>query len=158
MNLSEQTQYLQQLSTQQISNIENISKIYQELVDCITEHNHKYYIENTPIISDTEYDQLFDFLKKIEEEFPYLISNNSPTQSLIGQIAEGFEKADHKVPLLSLENSYTTQDLFDFDERVKKILQKQGVFDYKYSIEPKYDGVSVELIYQNGEFLQAITR
>jgi len=158
MNLSQQTQYLQQLSTQNISNIENISKVYQELIDCITQHNHNYYIENSPIISDIEYDQLFDFLKKVEEEFPYLISNNSPTQSLIGQIAEGFNKADHKVPLLSLENSYNTQDLFDFDERVKKILQKQGISDYKYTIEPKYDGVAVELIYQNGEFLQAITR
>jgi DNA ligase (NAD+) len=159
MNLSEQTQQLQQLSkTQNLADIPNIKEIYQQLIDTLTEHNHLYYVQASPIISDMEYDQLFDFLKKIEEEYPHFISSNSPTQSLIGQISEGFEKADHSIPLASLENSYNAQDLFDFDERVRKILNKKGVFDYKYTIEPKYDGLSVELIYKKGELYQAITR
>lgn len=159
MFLSEQTQKLQQLSQiQNFAELPNIKEIYQQLIDTLTEHNHLYYIEGKPIISDSEYDQLFVFLKKIEEEYPHLISGNSPTQSLIGQIAEGFEKANHKIQLASLENSYNATDLFDFDERVRKILQKHGVNDYKYTIEPKYDGLSVEIIYQDGEFHQAITR
>ena len=149
MSLSEQTQKLQHLLTTELSHISNLPEIYQELMDCLTEHNHLYYIQAKSIISDKEYDQLFDFLKKIEEEYPHLISSNSPTQSLIGQIADGFEKANHSVPLLSLENSYNAQDLFDFDERVKKILIKSEISDYKYSIEPKYDGISVEFIYEN---------
>ena len=84
MTLSEQTQYLQSLiSTEDLNKLDNISGIYQELIDCITEHNHRYYLQNAPIISDFEYDQLFNFLKRIESEFPQLITSNSPTQALI---------------------------------------------------------------------------
>ena len=84
MTLSEQTQYLQSLiSTEDLSKIDNISGIYQELIDCITEHNRRYYLQNAPIISDVEYDQLFSFLKRIESEFPQLITSNSPTQALV---------------------------------------------------------------------------
>jgi DNA ligase (NAD+) len=66
----------------------DIKDIYQQLIDCLTNHNHLYYVENNPILSDKEYDDLFTYLKKIEEYFPHLISSNSPTQSLIGQISE----------------------------------------------------------------------
>ena len=84
MTLSEQTQYLQSLmSTENLSKLENISDIYQKLIDCITEHNRRYYLQNAPIISDVEYDQLFSFLKRIESEFPQLITSNSPTQARI---------------------------------------------------------------------------
>ncbi len=84
MTLSEQTQHLQTLiNTSDLSKLSNIGEIYQELIDCITEHNRRYYLQNAPIISDFEYDKLFDFLKRIESEFPQLISSNSPTQALI---------------------------------------------------------------------------
>jgi DNA ligase (NAD+) len=159
MSLFEQTQRLQDLSTtSHLSELPVIKDLYQTLIDTLTEHNHLYYVKGAPIISDAEYDQLFDFLERIEEEFPYLISSNSPTQSLIGQIADGFSKANHKVPLLSLENSYSADDLFDFDERVKRILNKYDIGTCQYRIEPKYDGVSVELIYQEGILTKAITR
>jgi DNA ligase (NAD+) len=159
MSLSQQTQHLQQLATtSDLTTLSPIKDLYQSLIDNLTEHNHLYYVQAKPIISDTEYDQLFEFLEKIETEFPYLISSNSPTQSLIGQIAEGFTKANHQVPLLSLENSYTAADLLDFDERVKKMLIKNDITDYHYTIEPKYDGLSVELLYQDGELVKAITR
>jgi DNA ligase (NAD+) len=159
MSLSEQTQFLQGLmTTTPLTTLPNIKDIYQQLIDTLTEHNHLYYVKEKPIISDTEYDQLFDFLKRIEEEFPYLISGNSPTQSLIGQVSEGFTKAQHKIPLLSLENSYNPKDLYDFDERTRKVLAKGEIFEYTYRVEPKYDGLSVELIYSDGEFVKAITR
>jgi DNA ligase (NAD+) len=84
MTLSEQTQYLQKfINTPDLSKLSNIGEIYQELIDCITEHNRRYYLQNAPIISDFEYDQLFNFLKRIESEFPQLITSNSPTQALI---------------------------------------------------------------------------
>ena len=159
MTLSEQTQYLQTfLNITDLTKLQNIGEIYQEFIDCITEHNRRYYLQNTPIISDFEYDQLFNFLKRIESEFPQLISSNSPTQALIWQISEWFEKAEHKTPLLSLENSYNTQDLKEFDERVQKALTKEWIYKYFYIVEPKYDGLSVELIYKDWEFKQAITR
>lgn len=163
-------------------NIENksekeISIIYQQLIDCITDYNHLYYIENNPIISDLEYDQLFDYIKKIEEYFPYLISWNSPTQTLIGQISDWFNQAQHTTKLLSLENTYNSQDLLDRDERVRKNLSKPVILsetknpenniiwnpqntssDIIYTIEPKFDWISVELIYKNWKLHQAITR
>jgi DNA ligase (NAD+) len=83
MTLSEQTQYLQTfINTPDLSKLQNIREVYQELIDCVTEHNRRYYLQNAPIISDFEYDQLFNFLKRIESEFPQLITSNSPTQAL----------------------------------------------------------------------------
>lgn len=142
----------------------DIKAIYQKLIDCITDHNHRYYVENNPILSDKEYDDLFTYLKKIEDYFPHLISSNSPTQQLIGQISEWFSQAKHTTPQLSLENSYNAQDLIDRDEFIIKHLQKnntentQGTIPYSYILEPKFDGISVEVIYKNWYLHQAITR
>ncbi len=182
MTLSENTQKLQKyiLENTKISEIQDseISKIYQELIDCITDHNHLYYIKSAPIISDLEYDQLFDYLKKIEEHFPYIISSNSPTQKLVNQIQDDFKKADHKVPMLSLENSYNSEDLKEREERILRILEKNSIKNTEklnaetlkhwniealkqkptYIIEPKFDWISIELIYENWIFKQAITR
>ncbi|HKL43987.1 MAG TPA: NAD-dependent DNA ligase LigA, partial [Candidatus Absconditabacterales bacterium] len=163
MNLSEKTQKLQNYikSNQNISNISqsDIQKIYQELIDCIIDHNHLYYIESDPIISDVEYDQLFDYLKKIEQSFPYIISGDSPTQKLVNQIQDDFKKANHKMPMLSLENSYNSEDLIERERRILRILEKAGITQKPtYYIEPKFDGISIELIYENGIFKQAITR
>ena len=136
-----------------------LAHTYQNLIDTLIEHNHLYYIESSPIISDYEYDQLFSYLKNIEEIAPHLITSNSPTQSLIGQISEGFAKADHRTPLLSLENSYNAQDLTNRDTRIKKILEKSDQnCSFFYRLEPKFDGISCEIIYQNWLLTQAITR
>lgn len=136
-----------------------ITYIYQELIDCLVDLNHAYYIENNPIVSDKEYDDLFDYLKKIEEYFPHIISWNSPTQWLVWQIAEWFNQVSHKVKLTSLENTYNAQDLIDRDERIKKIITKNWLdTNVSYSVEPKFDGLSVELFYIDGKFVQAITR
>jgi len=138
-----------------------ISNIYQQLIDCISDHNHKYYIENNPIISDKEYDELFSYIKKIEEYFPYIISNNSPTQQLIGQIAEWFLQAEHKQKLLSLENTYNAEDITDRENRIKKELKKKYIDEnlwIDFVITPKFDWISVELIYRNKKLRKAITR
>ncbi len=163
MTLPEQTKILQAYikenkNISQISQTE-ISKIYQDLIDCITDHNHIYYIESSPIISDFEYDELFDYLKRIEEYFPFLISGNSPTQKLINQIQEWFQKMEHTNPMLSLENSYNAQNLFEREERLLKILEKAEISEKPtYYIEPKFDGLGIELIYQDWIFQSAITR
>ena len=92
MDLSQQTKIIQSF-IQTHHNVgklseKEVSDFYIELIDCLVDHNHQYYIETKPIISDKEYDELFDYLKKIEEHFPQLITSNSPTQGLIGQVSE----------------------------------------------------------------------
>ncbi len=136
---------------------------YNQLIQCLTEHNHRYHIQAAPIISDYEYDQLFSYLKKIEEYYPNLISQDSPTQSLVEQSSdtrEWFSKAKHKTKLLSLQNSYNENGLKDFDKTVQKILSKsvKTQEDIEYYCEPKFDWISVELIYKNRKLTQAITR
>ncbi len=163
MSLSENTKKLQKYikENKNISNISqsDIQKIYQELIDCITDHNHLYYIQSSPIISDFEYDQLFDYLKKIEQSFPYMISWDSPTQKLVNQIQDDFKKANHKIPMLSLENSYNAKDLIEWEKRILRILEKAWIkHKPTYYIEPKFDWISIELIYKNWIFKQAITR
>ena len=130
MGLREQTNAIQWF----IRNHENPWKIsekdihnfYSEIIDCLIDHNHQYYIENSPIISDKEYDQIFAYLKKIEEHFPQFITSNSPTQWLIGQISEWFLQAKHETKLLSLENTYNAKDLEERNERIYKILEKNN--------------------------------
>ncbi len=165
MSIAEQTKKIHNFIQEnpivdEISDFDILYKIYWKLIDIIVDHNHLYYINNEPIISDWEYDQIFAYLKKIEELHPELISSNSPTQWLVGQISEGFAQARHVVKLASLENSYNAQDLLDWAERVKKLLEKSDLEDKNvlYSIEPKFDGLSVELIYRDGKLSQAITR
>jgi len=176
-------QFIQQNPSPNTISEGQISPLYQQFIDCLTDHNHLYYIESSPIISDKEYDDLFSYLKQIEEYFPHIISSNSPTQNLIGQIQEGFSQATHQTPMLSLENSYNTQDLADRDEFIAKHLTKNWTtaktfqpiessdpiniteqikeankVKYSYYIEPKFDGIGVEVIYKNGQLYQAITR
>lgn len=166
MTLSETTKKLQFQIEKHISFSDFTEKeiilLYQELIDCLTDHNHLYYIENQPIISDYEYDQLFDFLKKIEEYNPYLISSDSPTQSLIWQKQDWFNQAEHKIALLSLENTYNAKHLDERSNRINKIIEKTENRNYPkeifFVIEPKFDGISVEIIYKDGKLNQAITR
>ncbi|MBS8121976.1 NAD-dependent DNA ligase LigA [Candidatus Vampirococcus lugosii] len=134
--------------------IENTFDYYQNLIEVLIYHNNLYYIYNTPSISDYQYDLLFDLLKKIEKENQDIISPNSPTQRLVGQIQNSYKTYNHDFPMLSLENAYDTKDLFEKDKFIKKRLNTE----FNYSLEPKFDGSSVELIYKNGVFEKAITR
>lgn len=166
MTLWEKTQELQKkiAKNQDLNKFSehDIKNIYQDFIDCLTDHNHLYYIDSAPIISDVEYDELFTYLKKIEEYFPHIISSNSPTQNLIWQleVQDWFIKANHETPLLSLENSYNAEDLYKREEKNKKIIEKTNTWTKKlsYYIEPKFDGISVELIYKDWILSQAITR
>ena len=117
-----------------------------------------YYIKSQTIISDSQYDALFSYLKMIEELNPDMIHPDSPTQKLTYQLQDEFFQAQHHIPLLSLENSYNAQDLADWNESLQKLYAKEGVEEYSFICQPKYDGICIELVYENGELVKAITR
>jgi len=119
----------------------------------INYHNHKYYVEHNPVISDYEFDQLLKKLENLEAHFPDLITPYSPTQRVGEQPLEGFETVEHKVPMLSLANTYSPEELRDFDVRVKKTVE-----DVTYVVEPKIDGAGVALYYEKGLFIRGATR
>ncbi len=121
-------------------------------------HERKYYLENNPLISDFEYDTLFKQLEKIELENPLFVSPDSPTQRVSVDITDEFRKAAHTVPMLSLENSYNDDDLLDFDKSIKKLAGLPDDSDIAYCVEPKYDGGSIALVYENDVLVRAATR
>jgi DNA ligase (NAD+) len=128
-------------------------KHIKKLREDINYHNHKYYIENNPIISDYEYDMLLKKLETLEAEYPDLITPDSPTQRVGGEPLKGFKTVEHKIAMLSLDNAYSYDELREFDGRIKK-----NVSDVEYVCEPKIDGVSIALIYENGVFVRGATR
>jgi DNA ligase (NAD+) len=118
-------------------------------------HNDKYYVENAPEISDYDYDMLIKQVKDIESQYPDLVTKDSPTQSIGKDAREGFKKHKHIMPMLSIDNTYSPDELMDFDKRVKKNLLGQKI---SYTAELKIDGASVSLFYRNGVFQEGSTR
>ena len=127
----------------------------EELRKTIEYHNKKYYDDDDPEISDFEYDMLNNELKNLEKEFPDLITADSNTQKVGGHVKEGFSEVTHEVPLQSLQDVFSIEELEEFDKRVKKQLEGQTV---NYVVETKIDGLSVALEYVNGEFVRGATR
>ncbi len=130
-------------------------KKIQELTDQVNYHNDLYYQKNKTEISDFEFDQLLEELNKLEKEFPELKQPDSPTQRVGGTITKEFASVVHQYPMLSLGNTYSQQELEDFDGRVAKGLDGDA---YEYFCELKFDGVSISLIYENGLLAKGITR
>lgn len=131
-------------------------KRYSELKKLISEHDYNYHKLDRPTISDYEYDQLFAELLELEEKNPDLDRTDSPSQRVGGEVLSVFEKAAHRVPMLSLSNSYSPEDIFAFDERIKKHLRSTDPVEYL--CELKFDGLSMELVYEQGILTKAITR
>jgi DNA ligase (NAD+) len=125
-----------------------------ELRKQINYHNHRYYMLSDPEISDYDFDMLLEELIRLEKDFPEFGDDNSPSRRVGGGITKDFETVAHKYPMLSLSNSYSREELLDFDERVKKGLGKET----KYVCELKYDGVAIGITYLNGKFTRAVTR
>ncbi len=134
----------------------HLEKRLVELRTLLTEHNHLYYVLDDPQISDGEYDRLFQELLKIEEEYPELQTADSPSQRVGGAVLEGFSQVKHRLPMLSLENGFDDQDLHAFEERLLRFLLTTERPDYM--AEPKLDGLAVELVYEDGLFVQGSTR
>lgn len=161
--MSDQNNYYLNFDISLIKNMSHDEYIYfyHELIKLVKYHNDLYYNKSLPQITDSEYDKLFDMLVFCETNFHEDISQDSPTQNLSDQldIQTEFVKADHDTPLLSLQKAYSREDLLDRDESNQKNLLKMWESDNTtYIIEPKYDWISVELIYIDGILTQAITR
>jgi DNA ligase (NAD+) len=125
-----------------------------ELSEQLNAHNYNYYVLNTPVISDQEFDFLLKELEQIEIQFPELKSPNSPTQRVGGDITDKFEKVTHKSPMLSLSNSYNQEEIQDWAQRAIELAGKP----IEFVMELKYDGVAIALWYKNGQLERAVTR
>ncbi len=130
---------------------ERINHLRKEL----NQHNHNYYVLDNPTISDYEFDVMLKELQKLENENPIFFDENSPTQRVGGTITKKFNTVTHKNRMYSLDNSYSKEDLLDWEKRIQKIL---GTTQIEYTCELKYDGASINLTFENGKFVKAVTR
>ena len=121
----------------------------------IGEHNRRYYEEDAPLISDRDYDRLYRELLELEERFPQLATPDSPTQRVGGAAAKAFSPVAHRVPMLSLDNTYSEEEVARFHQRIEKLLPNEKV---TFVVEPKVDGVALSLLYENGRLKYAATR
>ena len=128
----------------------------EELRRVIQHHNYRYYVLDDPEISDAEYDRLMRQLETLEQQHPELITPDSPTQRVGAEPLKTFSSVVHTLPMLSLTNAMSKEEVRDFDERVKKFLKTES--DIEYVAEPKLDGLAVELIYEYGKFVHGSTR
>ena len=145
----------------------DIQEKYTKLRNEIEYHNNLYYNEDKPLISDMKYDALMRELKQLEQEYPELLKNekngeSSPTEKIGGTASEKFSKVRHRMPMLSLSNTYNISEIEDFDKRIKKIILSENIKNHskelEYILELKLDGLSISLIYENGALIQAVTR
>lgn len=121
----------------------------------IEAHNYRYYVLDEPSISDAEYDRLFRELLELEAKYPELASPESPTQRVGGEPLDAFPQVTHRVPMLSLNNAFTEEDVAGFDRRVREALGRREI---EYAAEPKFDGLAISLLYEKGRFVQGATR
>jgi DNA ligase (NAD+) len=126
----------------------------EELRKTISEHNHRYYVLNQPVIPDFEFDLLLNELETIEKKFPELITPDSPTRRVGSDLTEEFRQVEHTWPMLSLSNTYSTDEVIDFGDRITRTLG----YEPEYVCELKFDGVSISLTYENGRLTRAVTR
>lgn len=153
-----QTQSLQSFTKQLLAmplNANATIEQVEQLKELLQFHEYRYYVLNEPFIADYEYDQLYQQLRHIEEAHPNWITVDSPTQRVGNSLNQSFQTVPHLVPMLSLDNSYNATDLLDFDRKAKELSNQEQI---TYCIEPKFDGASISLIYENDLLVRGITR
>ena len=123
----------------------------EKLRELINYHNYRYYVLDDPEVSDAEYDSLMKELEALEREYPDLITPDSPTQRVGGAVLSGFQAVTHAIPLLSLANAYSQEELDSFDRRVRELLSSPP----RYTAELKIDGLAISLLYRDGVFIRA---
>src|SRR5690606_38346910 len=138
----------------------DVQEHVEHLRERIRHHNYRYHVLDDPEVSDEVYDDLVTELRALEEAHPELVTPDSPTQRVGGAPMSGFATARHARPMLSLDSSAKEDDLRAFDQRLRKAIAGLGVDpdDLRYSIEPKIDGLSIELVYEEGVLVRAVTR
>ena len=125
----------------------------QQLRHELNEANYNYYVLDNPTMSDYDFDHKLRRLEELEAAFPELITPDSPTQRVGGKVAEGFTEVSHPVPLESLQDVFSFEELFEFDQRTREAIDTAS-----YDVEPKVDGLSVALEYEHGVFVRGATR
>jgi DNA ligase (NAD+) len=153
---NQQIKFLQDQTTSFIKSVNTTSeKDIEALRNVLRFHEHRYYVQNNPLISDVEYDTLYKALEKIEQQHPSLITKDSPTQRVGQGLIKDFTKAEHLVPMLSLDNSYNADDLLDWDRKCREL---SGLDVVEYCVEPKFDGASISVIYEEDFLVRGVTR
>ena len=146
---------LKELNKIREASFEGAKEYAEKLREVIRYHDYKYYVQASPVISDYEYDQLFRALRDLERKYPNLITPDSPTQRVASEITGAFPTVNHYTPMLSLDNAYSEEELRDFDRRVRELT---GLEVVEYSVEPKYDGAGIALVYRDDLFVRGATR
>lgn len=126
-----------------------------QLTTLIDKYNYEYYMNDQSLVSDFEFDKLLRELQELEQQYPQLALPNSPTKRVGGEINKSFRQVTHRFPMLSLGNTYSIEEIVDFEARTRKLL---GDIEFSYTCELKYDGVAIGLTYRHGELVQAVTR
>lgn len=137
------------------ASILEIQKTHAALCHEIELHNYRYHVLDDPSISDAAYDSLFQQLLALEAQYPSLVTTNSPSQRIGGAILDAFEPAAHPTPMLSLDNAFGAEQMWQFE---KRLLERAHVTHFDYNCEPKFDGIAVSLIYEHGQFTRGATR
>src|SRR5918993_281079 len=157
MYQSSETKELQQQTTEWLASIAS-AKDGSTLpgdIESLRFHEYRYYVQNDPLISDSEYDNLYKFLESLERKDPGLVTIDSPTQRVGAGLVNEFLKVEHLVPMLSLENSYNEADLLDWDRKAKELSRLPAI---EYCVEPKFDGASISLVYDDDRLYRSATR
>ena len=158
MDVNENTRFYLDNSKDLIEKLGNLSflKEHIELLrNIIRFHEQRYYVMNDPLISDFEFDTLYTALVRVEQQNPDLITQDSPTQRVGPGITKQFTTVPHLVPMLSLENSYNAEDLLEWDRKAREL---SGLPSLNYCVEPKFDGASISLVYENDLLIRGATR
>jgi len=135
-----------------------IENKYLEKIRLINEYNKQYYIHSSPLVSDTKYDQLKKEIIELEKKFNFLRSKDSPSKNVGFKPSKNFKKSSHRVPMLSLSNAFSENDLENFEKKILNFLSQKDHFKLEYSAEPKIDGISASLIYKKGKFVTGLSR
>jgi len=133
-------------------------KKYLKKIKLIEKYNKFYFDNNKPLVTDQEYDQLKIDILKLEKDFPNLKNENSPSLKVGFKPSKNFNKAKHKVPMLSLSNAFNEEDLINFEKKIINFLSLKKNEEIEFSAEPKIDGISASLTYKNGIFLRGLSR
>ncbi len=133
-----------------------IAEDYRKLKDELIYHAHRYYVLDAPEISDADYDKRYQHLLSMEQSYPELVSDDSPSQRVGAEPLAEFTSVEHRLPMLSLDNAFTEEDIVAFDKRIRERINHE--VDIQFSCEPKYDGIAVSLIYQQGLLVRGATR
>ena len=134
----------------------NIIQKIASLRDKLHEHNYRYYVLDQPVISDAAYDAMLKELERLEKQYPELVTPDSPTQRVGTAPLDSFNRIEHRVPMFSLSNTYDTREIIDFEQRMQKLIGDEQKITYV--VEPKLDGLAVELVYERGIFVRGSTR